>query len=375
MEVSRVWTIYLRQPPQYNTMRNEKAGGRMTRLWRINQGYLTRIPTSSPKTERMVEDWVANDPEILALDLLIIGRQCQTEFGSRADLLGIDRNGDLTLIELKREQTPRDVVAQTLDYGSWVRNLTTPQIHRIANDYLGRPLSEAFKERFSQNIPEALNTNHNLLIVASNFDPSSRRIVEYLAEAHGVSINTAFFSHFQDGQSEFLAANFLMDQQQVIERSEAKTKPPWTGYYYVNAGHDPVVRSWEDMRLYGFIAAGYGRIYSGRLEQLSEGDHIFVYQKAAGYIGYGMVTSAAVKSKDFQLSDGRYLAEVDLRQPGVLHDAQDEEHTDYIVGVEWKCTFPLNEAKWFSGAFANQNVVCKLRDPATLDFLYEKFGV
>lgn len=255
-------------------------GKNMTRLWNVESGKLCEVKTSSPKTEAMVEDWIASDPSIIGLDLLIIARQYTTTFGSKLDLLGMDRAGDLTLIELKRDKTPRNVVAQALDYGSWVNRLTTPEVHNIAANYLQRPLSEAYRNKFEANLPESLNSSHNLLIVASSFDPSSRRIVEYLAEAHNVSINTAFFTYFSDGERDFLTADFLMDQEQVIERAEAKTKAPWTGKYYVNAGHDEV-RDWEDMQKHGFIAAGYGRFYSGRLDQLSEGDPIYVYQARA----------------------------------------------------------------------------------------------
>lgn len=34
-----------------------------------------------------------------------------------------------------------------------------------------------------------------------------------------------------------------------------------------------------------------------------------------------------------------------------------------------------SRARWFKGAFANQNIVCKLRDQATVDFLIEEFDV
>ena len=196
----------------------------MTRLWKVESGQLAEVAAASPKWERTIEDWIAGDPSILGLDLLIIARQLTTDFGGRIDLLGIDRAGDLTLIEMKRDRTPREVISQTLDYGSWVKGLTTPRIHGIANTYLKRPLSEAFHHRFAQNIPETLNSSHNLLIVASGFDPSSRRIVEYLAETHGVSINTAFFSYFHDGDNEFLASDFLLDQEQVVERYVERIK-------------------------------------------------------------------------------------------------------------------------------------------------------
>lgn len=346
----------------------------MTRLWNVESGKLCEVKTSSPKTEAMVEDWIANDPSIIGLDLLIIARQHTTTYGSKLDLLGMDRAGDLTLIELKRDKTPRNVVAQALDYGSWVHGLSTRDVHNIAANYLQRPLSDAFRQKFDVNLPESLNSSHNLLIVASSFDPSSRRIVEYLAEAHDVSINTAFFTYFSDGTNDFLTADFLMDQEQVIERAVAKTKAPWTGKYYVNAGHETNIRDWDDMRKHGFIAAGYGRFYSGRLDQLSEGDPIYVYQKGLGYIGHGIVTSPSVMAKDFVTSDGQRLMDLDVKEPNIFHDQDDTENADYLVGVKWEKTVPIAEAKNFDGRFANQNVVCKLTHPATLEFLAREFG-
>jgi hypothetical protein len=51
------------------------------------------------------------------------------------------------------------------------------------------------------------------------------------------------------------------------------------------------------------------------------------------------------------------------------HDADNLEQCEYCVGVEWVKTYPLNDAKTFTGAFANQNIVCRLRDQKTIDFL------
>jgi hypothetical protein len=327
----------------------------MTRLWKVESEQLAEVATASPESERIIEKWIAEDPSILGLDLLVIARQLTTDFGGRIDLLGIDQEGDLTLIEVKRDKTPREVIAQTLDYGSWIKGLTTPRIHSIASAYLKRPLSEAFLQRFDQNIPEILNSSHNLLIVANEFDPSSRRIVEYLAETRGVSINTAFFSYFHDGGNEFLTADFLMDQEQVVGRAVAKTKV-WTGYYYVNAGEWPTYRNWEDMRNHGFIAAGRGRKYSIQLNRLPPGASIFVYQKHAGYAGYGLVSSTEpVMAKDFTTGDGQSLDDLKLqgrlKEAGILEGRDDPELSEYLVGVQWKKTFPKSEAKWRGGLF------------------------
>jgi hypothetical protein len=128
---------------------------------------------------------------------LIIGRQVPTDHGKFIDLLAIDATSSLTIIELKKDRTPREVVAQVLDYASWVRTLTTPEIYERAEKYLGKRLVTAFRETFDEAIPDRLNANHSMLIVASELDPASRRIVEYLSEEHGVAINTVFFNVFE----------------------------------------------------------------------------------------------------------------------------------------------------------------------------------
>ncbi len=56
-------------------------------------------------------------------------------------------------------------------------------------------------------------------------------------------------------------------------------------------------------------------------------------------------------------------------------EGEPAEMAEYVVGVEWKMTVEPAQAKRFKGAFANQNIVCKLRDEATVDFLIEEFNV
>jgi hypothetical protein len=55
----------------------------------------------------------------------------------------------LVILELKRDKTPRDIVAQILDYGSWIEQLDAQEIQEIAEDYLGNQSLEAvFCEKF-----------------------------------------------------------------------------------------------------------------------------------------------------------------------------------------------------------------------------------
>lgn len=74
------------------------------------------------------------------------------------------------------------------------------------------------------------------------------------------------------------------------------------------------------MQHYGFLAAGGGERYSGPLNRLHPGDRIVVYQKGAGYLGYGIVNAPSVIASDFKTESGPLL-EPKLAQPGERNHA------------------------------------------------------
>jgi RecB family endonuclease NucS len=45
---------------------------------------------------------------------MVLGRQVTTEYGGLVDVLGVDAEGRIHVIEVKRDRTPREVVAQML---------------------------------------------------------------------------------------------------------------------------------------------------------------------------------------------------------------------------------------------------------------------
>ena len=77
---------------------------------------------------------------------------------------------------------------------------------------------------------------------------------------------------------------------------------------------------------------------------------------------------------EFMTPDGP-LFDQPLVEPRMKRLGAAPEDAEHVVGVEWRNTVDPHNGKRFKGAFANQNIVCKLRDEATIDFLVEEFNV
>lgn len=342
-------------------------------LWKVADEQLINVEKARLDSEDRLESWLEKDVSLLDMNLMIIGRQVYTRFGGYIDLLAINPDGDIVILELKRSRTPRDIVAQVLDYATWVKQLSAKEIDDIASKYLGESLSASFQKHFNSSIPESINTQHSMIIIASKLDDATERIINYLANDYGININAIFFNFFKDNDAEFLGRSWLMNPQDVEQRSESKNSISWSGYWFVNVG-DGEHRNWEDCVRYGFLSAGQGKNYSGPLKKLKIGDKVFAYMKQNGYVGYGIVNKEAVPVRDFYVDgEGKNLLELPLNQMGIADNKDDDDLSEWLVGVNWIKTFKRNEPKWMKDLFANQNIVCKLRNQPTVEFLVREF--
>jgi RecB family endonuclease NucS len=140
-----------------------------------------QLVSSQLANEQLLEEMIAKKPEILHPDWMLIGRQVNTAAGGRIDLLAIQPDGSLVIIELKRNRTPRDVVAQAIDYASWVDRLRSEEIASIYTQFkIGQSLSSDFRDRFRHELDEEnLNQSHQIVVVAAALDDSTERIISY----------------------------------------------------------------------------------------------------------------------------------------------------------------------------------------------------
>lgn len=197
------------------------------RMWEITpENTLAEVTPSGINLEERLEDWLESDISMLDPNLLVIGRQVRTPFSGIIDLLCLDFDGGLVVVELKRDQTPRDVTTQVLDYASWVKNLRDDDIRGIASSYRQTEgsLEEAFDTKFDQPLPNELNLTHRSLIVAEAMDAGTERIVRYLSDL-GVPINVATVQHFKaENGLEMLAQVYLIEPEEAAVKEQSTSK-------------------------------------------------------------------------------------------------------------------------------------------------------
>lgn len=357
-----------------------------TALWKVG-AQPERLGNAVLVNERLLEDMIVTSPALLSDEWMLIGRQEQSSFGGRVDLLAIAPDGSLVLIELKRDRTPREVVAQALDYACWVERLQPEEIAAIYRRFSsGRDLAEDFHKRFGQVLDEdSLNQNHQIIVVAAALDDSTERIITYLSE-RDIPINVLCFEVFAHGDNQFISRAWLIDPVRIqvggASTSDDETEP-WNGEFYASYGVDlekgPDSRSWEDAVNYGFISAGGGAWYSRTLQSLNPGDRVWVKVPGYGFVGVGRVTGRVQPAAEFNVNTSNGSKPIlEVTTGGRYHRdlANDPERCEYFVPVTWQQTVSLEKAVNEVGLFGNQNTVCKPTTPKwryTVDRLKANF--
>ncbi len=322
--------------------------------WSLNDKQ--PLTAGALKCEAELEELIYNNIEIIDKNLLVINRQIQLPSGKILDILCMDPNGDLTIIELKKDMTPRDVVAQTLDYASCVSKFTFTEIAEKFDKKNNMTLAESFKAKFGTELDEDnVNSSLKMVIVAAKMDPSTERIIDYLRNTYQVDINILFFIVYNCGDDRIISRVWHEepnDEDFIAKSSKISFD---SNEYYVSYGIEE--RTWEDAVKYGFISAGGGLWYTKTLKMLTPGNRVWVNIPSKGYAGVGIVTESVCIAKD-AVFNGTPMKELDLKG-NYFYSPDDDEAAEYIVKVDWIKTVDENNAVKEPGFFGNQNSVCQ----------------
>ena len=330
-------------------------------------------------------------------DVLVIAE----EFGDwdesrrRIDLLGVDRDANLVVIELKRGDTGVHMELQAVRYAAMVSKMTFEQ----AADAYARHAAEGTEARadlleflgWDEPHEDDFGQDVRIVLFSEDFSRELTSSILWLNEK-GLEITCFRMSAYR------LQERLLVDFQQIIplkeaedyqvkvrnkqlvEQSERKQRVPWNGEFYANFGVSRH-RSWDDARKFGFISAGGGEWFSRTLHLLEPGARVWVNRPTVGYVGVATVLGEPVRADEFKVRTDSgihpYL-EVSAVRDALLERGAASDKTEWFVPVKWLAHRPESNAVRETGLFGNQNSVAKptaLTWPHTVERLKAEFGI
>ena len=185
------------------------------------------VPFEVEHGEKTLEDWLESNPDGILEDsgVLIIGRQVRTNLGGFIDLLGVDRAGDAVVVELKRDRSPRDTIAQSLEYASFVERLGIGQLDGVLRSYMNdelASLAEYHREHFQLgDAAVAFNKDQRSVVIGQRITPEIRQTAAFLC-SKGINVTCVEFTFFRSQEG-----SRLMSQEIVVgEESQRPVQVP-----------------------------------------------------------------------------------------------------------------------------------------------------
>ncbi|MGB4644460.1 MAG: hypothetical protein WBH76_01015 [Dictyoglomaceae bacterium] len=190
------------------------------KVWQIVDGNLEATEASMIKAGKKEKDdlekWIKTNPIILGDDVLVIGEQVQTKSGPM-DFLGIDKFGNTVIIELKRDKLPREVLAQAIDYASDIASWDADKLSEVCTEFTNHSLQDCLSDKFAEiNLEDlTINKNQRILLVGFAVDESLQRMIEWLSDNYGVSVNAIILKYIKTKNGDELIARTVIIPEEI----------------------------------------------------------------------------------------------------------------------------------------------------------------
>lgn len=205
------------------------------RVYRVDGGdtfvEYAKQDFSEENLEATLQAWLAANPDAILEDssVQIIGLEVRTNLGTFIDLLGLDREGDVVVIELKRGETPRDTLAQVLEYASFAATLDADTLEQLFRASMGDDslsLGEAHREYFGLGDEDTVSFNkeQRLVIVGHEVTPPIRQSATFLRQK-GVPVTCVEFTYFETASKEQLLTTDIVVGRDPVRRPVPPAPP------------------------------------------------------------------------------------------------------------------------------------------------------
>lgn len=153
-----------------------------------------------------LEKWIEKNPELLGEELLIITNEYDKfdKTKERLDLLALDKEGNVVVIELKRDDSGKNVDLQALKYAAYCSTLTLDGLTSIYKNYCDKNNRFVTKEDARKRILEfitdidfnEINDNPRIILVSKEFRQEVTASVMWLRK-YGLDIKCIKLTPYQ----------------------------------------------------------------------------------------------------------------------------------------------------------------------------------
>lgn len=200
--------------------------------------YLEEVEYSANHVEDDLHSVIRNGPRLVmgtltTQETVTLGSKLQLPGGKEADLLVCDKRGTLTVIEFKRDRSPRTAVTQLFDYASALARLSSDEFFELTQfDSLEELFGEFDREEdaeydiddFERTFNEGLESPQ-LMLVAYTISDDVRRMTRWLRDAHELKINCVKFDYYEKDDAEMFVPTIIgIDETQEIKEKEETPK-------------------------------------------------------------------------------------------------------------------------------------------------------
>lgn len=173
------------------------------------------------KEREHLQEWVLQHPQILGDDVKVITFEFGRWTGSgsnverdRLDVLGVDVDGRLVVVELKRDKAPDTVDMQALKYAALVSRFTREDVDKVHAQYLSRRRGEPVTpdeaavelDEWATITEESLRVPR-LMLMASSFPRTVTATVVFLHQQLGLDVQLLAFQAYKTAESVLLTVS------------------------------------------------------------------------------------------------------------------------------------------------------------------------
>ncbi|MEP7293319.1 MAG: endonuclease NucS domain-containing protein [Chloroflexota bacterium] len=180
-------------------------------IWKVTESTPLRYQRGLILKEKLLENWIEQDPSLLSAGLSIVGRQLKIEAG-RLDLLGLDPVGNWVIIEIKRGDVRRETITQAIDYAACIKAIESTELQTHVDTYLRTRHSSLTQFLKQRGWDETIFDEHNMImyVVGTSRDPHLDRMAAFLNMAN-LAINIVNFDVFENEQGEQIMVRQLTE--------------------------------------------------------------------------------------------------------------------------------------------------------------------